>query len=194
MDRKKSRPPPKPRGRAGNGFPGGVSNLSTTTRFDDRRQYNIWFAVDVEIFIGSAYIGFRTTRFIYDLNVFSIVQRPYRSGARKGILRPCRMYGVHRDKRVTVRRYSDPAAAAHAYRNAKQALGFGSNNRLPFNSRGRTFAVMGAAFLTPAGARSPNGQTFAKHLRSHGVYVTDEPLKAQSQDEFWWVDARLEAA
>jgi hypothetical protein len=90
------------------------------------------------------------------------------------------MYGVHRDKRITVRRYSDPAAAAHAYGDAKQALGFGSNNRLP---------VMGAAFLTPAGARSPNGQTFAKRLRSHGVYVADEPLEAQSQGEYWWVDA-----
>jgi hypothetical protein len=188
MDRKKSRPPPKPRGRAGSGFPCGVSNLSTTTRSDDRRQDNIWFAVDVEIFIGSAYVGFRTTRFIYDLNVFSIVERPYKSGARKGMLRPCRMYGVHRDKRVTVRRHSDPAAAALAYHYAKQALGFGSN-RLPFNSRGRTFAVMGAAFLTPAGARSPNGQTFAMGLRSHGVYVADEPLEAQSRGEYWWVDA-----
>ena len=183
MDTKRNRPALVEQRRAAVGLLGRNSTSLINQADDGRQEKSSNFCVDTVI--GCEHIGLRIEQFVYFPNVVNWVQRPYKSGLRKGTLRPCRVFGEHRDKRITTRRFSEPRAAASAYHILRRSLGLGL---LPMMSSGRSLVVMGAAYLTPAGARSLTGQDFAEHLRSLGVSVADEPVNARTANEFWWVD------
>jgi hypothetical protein len=139
----------------------------------------------VETIIGRMRVALRIESYIYDPGISSYEARAYKTGPRKGLLRQVRVWGGHRHRRMSIRRYRDAALAAYAYHATRRALGIGLP---PFRRGEASFALMGWAQLTAAGANCAAGQEFAARMKSLGVQIANEPLKERRLGEFWWAD------
>jgi hypothetical protein len=188
MDDKKEHPPPAAnRGRVQKEELR-ASSLPLYQPYDSRQLGNGCVEVTyVETLIGRAYIGIEIEQHINDPNILRIVQRPYKSGPRKGQLHPVRLHYENRDRRERRGRTSDPVAAAKAFHTLHRTLGIGPAGMAGMFG-GSSLRLMGTPHFTPAGATSKTGQDFASALRRHGIKVASEPTLPRAPDEFWWLD------
>ena len=79
----------------------------------------------VDTIIGRECIVLRTERYVYDPHISRYELWPYKTGPHKGKLRQVRVRGVHRDRRISLRRYRNATLAAYAYHATRRALGIG---------------------------------------------------------------------
>jgi hypothetical protein len=128
----------------------------------------------------------RIERFIFDPGIWRYELRPYKTGLRKGQRRLLRVWGEHRDRRISIRRYCDATLAAYAYHATRRALGI--VGLFPDRSDATSHNTMASARLTAAGANSTTGQELAARMRALGVRIADKPLEERRRGEFWWAD------
>jgi hypothetical protein len=155
----------------------GSASASTNNRLEKEKQDTLSVTL-VETIIGCHFIGLRIKRYVYPPGAWRFTFG-YRS------------YGEHQSKQISIHCYSDPVAAACAYRSVRRSLGLGL---LPFRDyeQPRRFVMMGSALLTAAAADTTTGRDAAACLRKLGVYVSDEPLDASNSQEYWWADCAME--
>jgi hypothetical protein len=156
----------------------GNARASTNNQLEKERRDPLSVTL-VETIIGCHFIGLRLKHYVYPPGAWRFTFG-------------CRSCGEHQSKHVSIHCYSDPVAAARAYRAVRRSLGLGL---LPFRDYElpRRFVMMGSALLTPAAAETTAGRDAAACLRKMGVYVSDELLDASNSEDYWWADCALES-
>ena len=96
-----------------------------------------------------------------------------------------RFFGEHQGFDSVDHLYEDATEAAHTYHRIKHELGIW---RCGICSESSSFAMMGLAEFTAAGARNAISRSLAACLRRFGIQTLEEPAQPGMLDEFACVD------